>query len=79
MQHIGLYYDQWNDKGLGSLSSKEFNMLNSKSDTDAVFEDILPSKKLGFLDSEIKKIPDSISARKFMLAGILTAVKEANL
>ena len=79
MQHFGLYYDQWNDQGLGSLSSKEFNMLNSKSNTDAVFEDILPSRKLGFLDSDIKKIPDSISARKIMLAGILTAVKEANL
>jgi len=79
MQHFGLYYDQWNDKGLGSLSSKEFNMLNIKSDTDSVFEDILPSKKLGFLDSDIKKIPESISARKIMLAGILTAVKEANL
>jgi len=79
MQHFGLYYDQWNDKGLGSLSSKEFNMLNSQSDTGAVFEDILPSRKLGFLDSDIKKIPDSISARKIMLAGILTAIKEANL
>jgi len=79
MQHFGLYYDQWNDQGLGSLSSKEFNMLNSQSNTEAVFEDILPSKKLGFLDADIKKIPDSISARKIMLAGILTAIKEANL
>jgi len=79
MQHFGLYYDQWNDRGLGSLSSKEFNMLNSKSNTEAVFEDILPSRKLGFLDSDIKKISESISTRKIMLAGILTAVKEANL
>jgi hypothetical protein len=79
MQHFGLYFDQWNDEGLGSLSSKEFNILNRRVETDPVLEDILPSKKLGFLDSDIGKIPDSLSTRKTMLAGILTAVKEANL
>ena len=50
-----------------------------KIETDSVLEDILPSKKLGFLDSDIGKIPDSLSTRKTMLAGILTAVKESNL
>jgi hypothetical protein len=78
MQHFGLYFDQWNDKGLGKLSSKEFNMLNRKSETDPILEDILPSKNLGFFDSDIDKIPDSLSTRKTVLAGILTAVKEAN-
>jgi hypothetical protein len=79
MQHFGLYFDQWNDKGIGSLSSTEFDMLNRKCETDPVLEDILPSKKLGFLDSDIGEIPDLLSTRKTMLAGILTAVKEANL
>jgi hypothetical protein len=79
LQHFGLYFDQWNDKGIGSLSSTEFDMLNRKCETDPVLEDILPSKKLGFLDSDIGNIPDSLSTRKTMLAGILTAVKEANL
>lgn len=79
MQHFGLYFDQWNDKGIGSLSRKEFDMLNRKCETDPVLEDILPSNKLGFLDSDIGEIPDSLSTRKTMLAGILTAVKETNL
>jgi len=79
LQHFGLYLDQWNSKGLGSLSSKEFNLLRRNGVTDPVFEDFLPSKKLGFLDSDIGNIPDSFSTRKTMLAGILTAVKEANL
>jgi hypothetical protein len=79
LQHFGLYFDQWNDKGIGSLSSTEFDMLNRKCETDPVLEDILPSKKLGFLDSDIGNIPDSLSTRKTMLAGILTAVKETNL
>ena len=34
---------------------------------------------MGFLDSDIDKIPYSLSTRKTMLAGILTAVKEDNL
>lgn len=79
MQHFGLYFDQWNDEGLGSLSSKELNMLNRKVENEPILEDILPSTKLGFLDSDISEIPDPLSTRKAMLAGILTAVKEANL
>ena len=78
MQHFGLYFDQWNDRGIGSLSNNEFEMLNRKCEIDPVLEDILPSKKIGFLDYDIGKIPDSLSTRKTMLAGILTAVKEAN-
>jgi len=78
-QHFGLYFDQWNDKGFGSLSNKEFDMLNRKCETDPVLEYILPSKKSGYHDSDIGKIPDSLSTRKTLLAGILTAVKEANL
>ncbi len=45
-QHFGLYFDQWNDKGIGSLSSKEFNRHSHKCETDPVFEDILPIKKI---------------------------------
>ena len=79
LQHFGLYFDQWNRQGLGSLSSKEFNRLNRKGETSPILEDILPSKKFGFLDSDIDKTPYSLSTRKTMLAGILTAVKEDNL
>jgi hypothetical protein len=46
MQHFGLYFDQWNDEGMGRLSSKELDMLSN---------------------------------RMAMLAGILTAAKEAIL
>jgi hypothetical protein len=79
MQHFGLYFDQWNDQGAGALSNQEFNGFSRKCETDPVLEDILPSKKIGFLDSDIGEIQDSLSTRKTMLAGILAAVKEANL
>jgi hypothetical protein len=79
MQHFGLFFDQWNDKGLGRLSSKELNMPNRKVETGSILEDILPFNRLGFVESDNGKIPDSLSNWKAMLAGIFTAVKEANL
>ena len=79
MQRFGVFFNQWNDKGLGRLSSKELNMYNRKVETDPILEDILPFNKLGFVESDNGKIPDSLSNWKAMLAGIFTAVKEANL
>ena len=79
MQHFGLYFDQWNNKGILRLASKEFNLLNRKGESDAVFGDILLSKESEYSDSDIGKISDSLLNRKTMLAGILVAVKEANL
>jgi hypothetical protein len=79
MQRFGLFFNQWNDKGLGSLSSKELNMHNRKVEIDPILENILPLNNLGFVESGNRKISDSLSNWKAMLAGILTAVKEANL
>jgi hypothetical protein len=79
MQHFGLYFDQWNDKGLGSLSSKALNMHKRKVKTDPILEDILPFNYLGFVDSDDGKISDLLSNRKALVAGILKAVKEANI
>jgi hypothetical protein len=79
MQHFGLYFDQWNEKGLGKVSDKELEKRHHNGQTVPIFEDILPSKELGFLESDKGKIRDSLSVRKTMLAGILTAVKEAIL
>ena len=79
MQHFGLFFERWNEKGLGRLSSKELNMHNRKVESGPIFEDILPFNRLGFVESDNGKIPDSLSDWKAMLAGILTAVKEANI
>ena len=79
VQHFGLFFDQWNDKGLGRLSSKEINMYNRKVETGPLLQDILPFNKQGFVESDSGKISDSLSNWKAMLAGILTAVKEANI
>ncbi len=78
-QHFGLYFDQWNDDGMGSLSSNDLNMLNRRLETDPILEDIGPLKKSEFVGTESAVISKSLSTRKSMLAGILTAVKELSL
>ncbi len=77
MQHFGLYFDQWNDEGMGRLSSKELNILNQKFETDLISEDIVPLKNLEFVEPDNSRVSESPSNRMAMLAGILTAVKEA--
>ena len=78
-QHFGLYFDQWNDAGMGSLSINDLNMLNRKLEADPILEDIGPLKKSAFVGTESRDISISLSTRKSMLAGILTAVKESSL
>jgi hypothetical protein len=77
MQHFGLYFDQWNDEGMGRLSNKELNMLDRKFESDLIAEDIVPLKNLKLVESDNGRISESLSNRMAMLAGILTAVKEA--
>jgi hypothetical protein len=79
MQHFGLYFDQWNDEGMGRLSSKELDMLNHKFETDLISEDIVPLKNLKLAESDNGRISELLSNRMAMLAGILTAAKEAIL
>jgi hypothetical protein len=79
MQHFGLYFDQWNEEGMGRLSNKELNLLDRKFKPDLSTEDIGPLKKLELVESDNGRIPESLSNRMGMLAGILTAVKEANI
>ena len=76
MQHFGLYYDQWNDKGLVGISGEGFETADHLSGTETILENIIPSKTV---ESRMGTFPEARLMRKGMLAGILTAVKEANI
>jgi len=78
-QHFGLYFDQWNDDGMGSLSSDELNTLNRKLEADPILEDMGPLKISEFVRARSGVTSKSLSTRKSMLAGILTAVKESSV
>jgi hypothetical protein len=79
MQHFGLYFDQWNDKGLGSLSNDVFQMFNHQAETESILENIMQLKKREHVKSSKDRILETLSLRKPMLAGIMAAVKESKL
>ena len=74
-----LVYLKWNDEGMGSLSGEELNLLDPKFGTDRIPEDVVPLKSLELVESDNGRISESLSTRKTMPAGILTAVNELNL
>jgi hypothetical protein len=79
MQHFGLYFDEWNEEGLGRVSDNKLEMLNHTAETESILEDIIKLKKGEAVESAKEKIPETLSLRKTMLAGIMTAVKEFKL
>jgi hypothetical protein len=78
-QHFGLYFDQWNDDGMGSVTGNDLNPPNRNLATDQILEDLRPLKKSECVGTQSGAISRSLSTRKSMLAGILTAVKEASV
>lgn len=78
-QHFGLYFDQWNDDGMGSVTGNDLSLPNRNLATDQILEDLRPLKKSECVGTQSGAISRSLSTRKSMLAGILTAVKEASV
>jgi hypothetical protein len=76
MQHFGLYFDQWNNKGLGSLTSQEFNMLSQNGQTDSIFEKIIRLNTEDAIAASNDKAIEAFSLRDTLLAGIMAATKE---
>ena len=79
MQHFGLYFDEWNERGLGRMSSKGFNRLNHGAETDSILDNIVQAKKEDGVEPAEVKILEKLSLRKAILAGIYTAVRESML
>ena len=78
-QHFGLYFDQWNDDGMGSVTGNDLSLPNRNLATDQILEDLRPLKKSECVGTQSGAISRSLSTRKSMLAGILAAVKEASV
>lgn len=45
MQHFGLYFDEWNERGLGRMSSKGFSRLNHGAQIDSIIDNVVQVKK----------------------------------
>ena len=76
MQHFGLYFDQWNNQGLGSLTIQEFEKLKQNSQTDSIFEKIVRSNAQVDVIAGKDGVSEMFSLRKSMLAGVMAAAKE---
>ena len=79
MQHFGLYYDEWNDKGLVGFSGEGPKMADHLNGTGSILAHIIHSKTVEPVEPRKDTFSEARSLRKEMLAGILTAVKESNL
>ena len=79
MQHFGLYFDEWDEGGLGRMPSKVLNELNQRAETDSILNNIVQLKKRKGIEPTKERTLETLSLRKAMLAGIMVAIKEFEL
>lgn len=79
MQHFSLYFDEWNEKGLGGSSRAELEGLYRQAGTGSILKDATRISDLDFDESEKEIAQKSFSVRQAFLTGILAAVKELSV
>ena len=79
MQHFSLYFDEWNEKGLGSLSREQLETLHRQPEIGSILDDATRTSALDFVESGKENAQAGFSKRQAFLTGILTAVKELRL
>jgi predicted hydrocarbon binding protein len=79
MQHFGLYFDEWNEKGLGSISDEGPDMSNHKTIGESILNEMMCLKNEVFIEPEKDNVSETPSPRKMLLAGVMAAVKELKL
>ena len=79
IQHFGLYLDEWNASGLGTMSRKGINSLDPVAGTDSILDNIVKVEKTNAVEQTAGKNLKDLSLRNAVLMGILTALKESTL
>ena len=79
MQHFGLYFEEWNERGFGRMPSKVLDKLSQRAETDSIFNNTVQLKKWKKIEPAEGRTLETLSLRKAMLAGIMVAVKEFEL
>ena len=79
MQHFSLYFDEWNEKGLGSLSREQLETLQQQAEIGSILDGVGRINALDFVESDKNNAQRRFSVRQAFLTGILTAVKELRL
>ncbi|MBW1715570.1 MAG: hypothetical protein JRJ77_07030 [Deltaproteobacteria bacterium] len=76
VQHFGLYFDQWNEKGLKTMSREQFDKLQSQAGATAILGDMARAKKQDYGESKEDTIASTLPRDEAIIAGIMAAVKE---
>jgi hypothetical protein len=76
LRHFGLYFDQWNEKGLKTMSREQFEKLQSQAGTTAILGDMARTKKQDYGESKEDTIEGTLPRDEAIIAGIMAAVKE---
>jgi hypothetical protein len=79
LQHFGLYFDEWNERGLGRMPSNVLDKLTQRAGIDAIFDNVVLLKEEKGIKPSKDRTLETPSLRKAMLAGIMVAVKEFEL
>ena len=79
VQHFSLYFDEWNEKGLGSLSREQLESLQQSAEIGSILDHATRTGAMDFAEPGKDNARRSFSARQAFLTGILTAVKELKL
>jgi len=79
MQHFSLYFDEWNEKGLGSISREQLKTLGRQAEIGSILDDATRANVSDIIESEKENAQTGFSVRQAFLTGILTAVKELRL
>jgi hypothetical protein len=76
MQHFGLYFDEWNEKGLRRMSREQLEEVKSKAGTRVLLDDRIETGGGGEMgETEVTALPRD----EAIIAGIMAAVKEIKL
>jgi len=75
LRHFGLYFDEWNTKGLKKMSKEQFKMIHAQAET-AIRDEAgtIPQKK--FKEHKRTSAEGGLPRTEAIIAGIMTAVKE---
>jgi predicted hydrocarbon binding protein len=74
--HFSLYFDEWNEKGLGRLSTDQLEKIQTHIDAPSILNDLTRSKHLAAAEFSNAKSDETFSLREEILAGVMAAVKE---
>jgi predicted hydrocarbon binding protein len=73
LRHFGLYFDEWNEKGLRRISREQYEKLQSEAGTRALLKDQIKTE--GAEEIGEPAVP-AVPRDEAIIAGIMAAVKE---